>query len=96
MNKPIRIQRKRIKGWRMPKDAIYVGRPTGFGNPYSVTEGLTVEEAVTKYEKMCQENLPFRMRIKEELKGKNLACFCSLDKACHADVLLKIANEDNQ
>lgn len=27
-----------------------------------------------------------------ELKGKNLMCFCSLDKPCHADVLLKIAN----
>jgi hypothetical protein len=27
-----------------------------------------------------------------ELKGKNLACFCSLDKPCHADVLLELAN----
>lgn len=27
-----------------------------------------------------------------ELKGKNLACFCSLDKPCHADILLKLAN----
>lgn len=27
-----------------------------------------------------------------ELRGKNLACWCSLDKPCHADVLLKFAN----
>ena len=27
-----------------------------------------------------------------ELKGKDLACWCSLDKPCHADVLLKLAN----
>lgn len=27
-----------------------------------------------------------------ELRGKNLACFCPLDKPCHADVLLELAN----
>lgn len=33
--RPIRIQRRRTKGWRMPKGAIYVGRPTLFGNPFA-------------------------------------------------------------
>ena len=28
-----RIQRKRTKGWRMPENSIYVGRPTKWGNP---------------------------------------------------------------
>ena len=27
---------------------------------------------------------------RDELRGKNLACWCSLDKPCHADVLLKL------
>ena len=31
---PKRIQRQRIKGWRMPPGAKYVGRPTKWGNPY--------------------------------------------------------------
>jgi hypothetical protein len=31
-----RIQRKRTKGWRMPENAVYVGRPTKWGNPYQV------------------------------------------------------------
>lgn len=31
---PQRIQRKRTKGWRMPEGAVYVGRPTVWGNPY--------------------------------------------------------------
>jgi hypothetical protein len=26
------------------------------------------------------------------LRGKDLACWCPLDQACHADVLLEIAN----
>lgn len=33
---PERIQRKRTKGWRMPEGAVYVGRPTIFGNPFQV------------------------------------------------------------
>lgn len=31
---PERIQRKRTKGWKMPANTIYVGRPTKWGNPY--------------------------------------------------------------
>lgn len=33
---PQRIQRKRTKGWRMPEGAVYVGRPTRWGNPFVV------------------------------------------------------------
>ena len=35
---PRRIQRKRTKGWRMPDGAVYVGRPSLWGNPYSVRD----------------------------------------------------------
>lgn len=35
---PKRIQRKRTKGWRMPEGAVYVGRPTKFGNPFRVVK----------------------------------------------------------
>ncbi|WP_207795453.1 DUF4326 domain-containing protein [Cryobacterium zongtaii] len=31
--------------------------------------------------------------VREELAGKDLACWCSLDQPCHADVLLELANE---
>jgi hypothetical protein len=33
---PVRVQRKRTKGWRMPEGAVYVGRGTHWGNPYVV------------------------------------------------------------
>jgi len=35
---PKRIQRRRIKGWRMPPNTIYVGRPTMWGNPFLPAE----------------------------------------------------------
>lgn len=31
-----RIQRQRTKGWRMPEGAVYVGRPTRWGNPFRI------------------------------------------------------------
>jgi hypothetical protein len=31
---PKRIQRKRTKGWRMPPNTVYVGRPSRWGNPF--------------------------------------------------------------
>lgn len=34
--RPRRIRRRRTAGWRLPPDAIYVGRPTRWGNPYVV------------------------------------------------------------
>jgi hypothetical protein len=33
---PQRIQRQRTKGWRMPEDAVYVGRPSVYGNPWPI------------------------------------------------------------
>ena len=38
MSAPRRIQRKRTKGWQMPDGAVYVGRPTKWGNPWKAGE----------------------------------------------------------
>ena len=34
--KPKRIQRKRVKGWRMPPNTVSICRPGKFGNPFSI------------------------------------------------------------
>ena len=52
---PKRIQRKRTKGWRMPDCAIYVGRPTKFGNPFNVTDDRTNAEAVFAYDAVFEK-----------------------------------------
>lgn len=36
MGAPARIQRRRIKGWRAPAGAVYVGRPTTYANHWAV------------------------------------------------------------
>ncbi len=33
---PKRVQRKRTAGWKMPENTVYVGRPTEWGNPFTI------------------------------------------------------------
>jgi hypothetical protein len=89
-----RIQRKRTKGWRMPPNTVYVGRGSKWGNPFSIKAYGRIK-AVYKFQKaLIKNNLPITIEdVKRELKGKNLACWCALDKPCHADVLLELANK---
>lgn len=114
MNKPIRIQRKRTKGWSMPENTVYVGRGSRWGNPFyvgkpNVKQGTfyacnTNDEAILKYKQFVSvgiisnnvlgnDDYSLIPEIKQDLRGKNLACWCALDQPCHADVLLEIAND---
>jgi hypothetical protein len=88
--KPIRIQKKRTKGWRMPSNTVYVGRPTLFGNLHIYG---SKNDVVELYKRDILDDKAFMDYIKSQLKGKNLACWCPLNQPCHADILLKIANE---
>ena len=36
---PVRIQRKRTKGWKMPENTVCVDRPSVWGNPFPITLG---------------------------------------------------------
>lgn len=95
-NKPVRIQRKRNKGWRMPENTVYVGRPSKWGNRWFGLNDNERARAVELFEDwiMLDTNKGRREDIVKYLKGKNLCCWCRIDKPCHADILLKIANDE--
>ncbi len=77
----------------MPAGAVYVGRPTKWGNPYAVGGAFpTAAEAIAAYRDYLARSA-YRDEIREELAGKDLACWCKPGAPCHADVLLEIANE---
>ena len=101
---PERVQLSRAKGWKMPPNTVSVARPTRWGNPYRVGRDGTPAECVRKFAAWLT---PYRhggsmgefflseanmLAVQNDLRGKNLACWCALDKPCHADVLLEIAN----
>jgi len=86
---------------------ILSGRPGDYGNPWThKASGLaeysvaTAEEAVQCFREYVQAHPEVVERIKRELKGKVLGCWCKTAKnggqsaPCHGDVLLEIANSD--
>ena len=132
MATPKRIQRSRKRGSRMPAGAVYVGRPSRWGNPF--TQARDWPRGIYDFSG-CHGNGPgavdFYYRTRQAggfpprlllewfivelfrefilqwrqakpeafekwiapLRGKDLACWCRLDRPCHADVLLELANE---
>ena len=89
-----RVQRIRTRGWRMPPNTIYVGRPTRWGNPFKIGAHGSRAEVVIKYRAWLMQELAIRPDFLAPLREKNLACFCRLDVTCHADILLELANRD--
>jgi len=99
--KPRRIQRKRTKGWKMPPNTKYIGRPGKWGNPL---EWATVKEfrrclrdgAYARRSYNYEIAWAFRVMRESihELRGFNLCCYCKLSDPCHGEPLLELANEE--
>lgn len=70
----------------IPPDAVYVGRPSPWGNPYTVGVDGTRKEVI----KLFVENVLPNLDV-SELKGKDIVCWCA-PKHCHADYILIKAN----
>lgn len=51
-------------------------------------------EAVAKFRHALFWDAAIHDFIRNELGGKDLACWCGPDDPCHADVLIEIANSD--
>lgn len=81
----------------MPPNTIKVARPSKWGNPFIIgrnygSGNIDAETAVRLF-RIDKALDKMKEDAKSQLRGKNLACFCPLDKPCHADVLLEIANK---
>ncbi len=82
----------------MPAGAVYVGRPSRWGNPFVGCGDGTIDRgaAVRRFRKWLDGyDRPMTQpsgKDMEMLRGKDLACWCRLDQPCHADVLLELVN----
>jgi len=113
--KPVRLQRRRTKGFRLESPnglpIVYVGRPTIYGNPFSryLVDDDDRRVAVKMFrdwwegrgrihgQLMFEDQFELIMRAMFQtephpLRGNNVSCWCPLDKDCHGDVWLEIAN----
>jgi len=78
---------KVVNKYRDKYDA-YIGRPSPYGNPYSVKE-YGREGCIKMYKNYFYERIASDAKFKEavlKLKDKTLGCFCK-PLACHGDVI---------
>ncbi|GAI06671.1 unnamed protein product [marine sediment metagenome] len=80
----------------IPPDALYVGRPSKWGNQFKIGIDGTREEVVELFRAEMDDRLKsvpsLITNLKEELQGKDLVCWCA-PLSCHADILLELANK---
>jgi hypothetical protein len=78
-----------------PKEAVYIGRGSPWGNPFTIGDnGWTREDVCALFEAFAKTEPYYFKMARDQLKGKDLVCYCA-PKACHGDILLRIANEDD-
>ena len=102
---PQRIQRKRTKGWRMPKDAVYVRttRPLETFIAADLLSGgnMSPEETVDHFRRALIDGrlqvsvASVRLDLAGPLRPCHVPAGAPTRRPCHADVLLlDLANED--
>lgn len=75
------------KRYSYPEGAVYIGRPSKWGNPFIIGRDGSRDDVITTYRTwLASSGLNPR-----ELAGKDLLCWCS-PLPCHGDVLLELAN----
>ncbi len=93
---PHRVQLRRTRGWRLPDGVVNVAYPTRWANPYRPADRSPEANAaaVEQYRDYLTGHPDLVAAARAELAGKDLACWCDPALPCHADVLLRVADEN--
>lgn len=80
-----------------PSGAVYIGRPSIWGNPFVIGRDGDRAEVLSKYRSwICQQ--PKLLERLDELRGKDLICWCA-PHPCHGEYLIelmRLADESNR
>lgn len=74
----------------IPAGAVYIGRGSKWGNPFVIGRDGDRATVIAKYARYLRTR-PDLLRALDELRGKDLVCFCA-PLECHGDLLLRLAN----
>lgn len=75
----------------VPAGAVYIGRPSPYGNPFEIGRHGDRETVVAKYRDWLSERPALVAQALRELPGKALVCWCA-PAACHGHVLREVVN----
>jgi len=90
-----RIQRKNFfdYSWKKNPNAVYIGRPSKWGNPFKVSK-YGLRKCLEKYCEWLENQLRIDTDFLEPLRGKDLVCFCPLSQTCHADIIIEFLTKE--
>jgi len=79
----------RIVHCKKEKYDVYIGRPSIFGNPFTIDKDGTRDDVIKKFKhyfliRIGNDNKFYHEILK--LKDKTLACWCK-PEACHGDII---------
>lgn len=83
------VLNKRIHG--VSPGAVYIGRPSIWGNPFVIGKDGSRDDVIAKYETWLLGNGELVDQL-AALAGKDLVCWCAPAR-CHGDVLVRLANK---
>jgi hypothetical protein len=86
----------KIVNCRKEKYDIYIGRPSTFGNPFTIGRDGDRKKVINLFSSYFYNRLDydidFKIKIKE-LRGKTLGCYCK-PLACHGDIIAEYLNKN--
>ena len=77
----------------LPSGSVYIGRPSKWGNPFSIGKHGSRNEVIKKYRQYIQTRQDLLDSL-WELEDKELVCWCA-PLACHGDVLKELIETKN-
>lgn len=78
---------------QIPSNAVYIGRGSGWGNPFVIGQHGDRKEVCDKFDNLVWEGIfsgEYSLESFLPLYGKDLVCFCS-PKRCHGETLKSVA-----
>lgn len=108
---PQRVRLHRTAGWKLPANTVHCARPSGLGNPFVVGVDGDRSECIERCQcllggwiqtdtKACRiDQVKFFLIAHNGrgfFAGKNLACWCKPELACHVDILLPFFNPERR
>ena len=87
----MRLRKKHLYdfSYKENPNAVFVGRPSKYGNPFKVSE-YGLEKCLRLYREWLTSKLKEDPKFLELLRGKDLVCYCRLDQKCHADIIMEL------
>jgi len=88
--RPIVERVTRVVHCKRERYDVYIGRPSKWGNPFTIGKDGTRAQVIERYEEYLLGS-PDLMAALPELMGRVLGCWCA-PKPCHGDILARYAD----